>query len=57
MTDSDFVMRDGELLSGVIDKSAIGSTSHGLVHVCYEVSNATTIKAQCRLDSIIVIVT
>ncbi|XP_045123262.1 DNA-directed RNA polymerase I subunit RPA1-like isoform X2 [Portunus trituberculatus] len=36
MTDSDFVMRDGELLSGVIDKSAIGSTSHGLVHVCYE---------------------
>lgn len=38
MTDSDFVMRDGELLSGVIDKSAIGSTSHGLVHVCYEVS-------------------
>ncbi|KAG0711590.1 DNA-directed RNA polymerase I subunit RPA1 [Chionoecetes opilio] len=36
MTDSDFVMRDGELLSGVIDKSAIGSTSYGLVHVCYE---------------------
>ncbi|KAG7161070.1 DNA-directed RNA polymerase I subunit RPA1-like [Homarus americanus] len=36
MTDSDFVMRDGELLSGVIDKSAIGSTSHGLIHVCYD---------------------
>lgn len=38
MTESDFVMRDGELLAGVIDKSAIGSTSHGLVHVCYDVS-------------------
>lgn len=36
MTESDFVMRDGELLAGVIDKSAIGSTSHGLVHVCYD---------------------
>ncbi|XP_045594086.1 DNA-directed RNA polymerase I subunit RPA1 isoform X2 [Procambarus clarkii] len=36
MTDSDFVIRDGELLSGVIDKSAIGSTSHGLVHTCYD---------------------
>ncbi|KAK4305013.1 hypothetical protein Pmani_023073 [Petrolisthes manimaculis] len=36
MTDSEFVMHDGELLSGVVDKSAIGSTSHGLVHVFYD---------------------
>ncbi|KAK7076458.1 hypothetical protein SK128_026044, partial [Halocaridina rubra] len=36
MTESEFVMRDGELLCGVIDKSAIGSTSHGLIHTCYD---------------------
>lgn len=36
MTESEFVMLDGELLSGVIDKSAIGSTSYGLIHICYD---------------------
>lgn len=38
MSESDFVMREGELVQGVVDKSAIGSTSQGLVHVCYDVS-------------------
>ena len=37
MSESEFVMRDGELLCGVIDKCAIGSSSYGLVHTCYEV--------------------
>ncbi|XP_069956974.1 DNA-directed RNA polymerase I subunit RPA1 [Cherax quadricarinatus] len=36
MTDSDFIMVDGELLCGVIDKNAIGSTSYGLIHTCYD---------------------
>ncbi|CAL4060940.1 unnamed protein product [Meganyctiphanes norvegica] len=36
MTESQFVMREGELMCGVVDKSAIGSTSYGLVHVCYD---------------------
>lgn len=36
MTESELVMREGELLCGVLDKSAIGSTSYGLIHVCYE---------------------
>ncbi|KAK3889627.1 hypothetical protein Pcinc_006391 [Petrolisthes cinctipes] len=36
MTDSEFVMHDGQLLCGVVDKSAIGSTSHGLIHVFYD---------------------
>ncbi|XP_068205698.1 DNA-directed RNA polymerase I subunit RPA1 [Palaemon carinicauda] len=36
LTESEFIMRDGELLCGVVDKCAIGSTSHGLIHICYE---------------------
>ena len=36
LTESEFVMLDGELLSGVIDKCAIGSTSYGLIHTCYD---------------------
>ncbi|XP_076069072.1 RNA polymerase I subunit RpI1 [Oratosquilla oratoria] len=36
MTESEFIMRDGDLLCGVIDKCAIGSTSHGLIHTCYD---------------------
>uniref|UniRef100_A0A2P2I841 DNA-directed RNA polymerase subunit n=1 Tax=Hirondellea gigas TaxID=1518452 RepID=A0A2P2I841_9CRUS len=36
MGENEFIMRDGELVCGVVDKSAIGSTSHGLIHVCYD---------------------
>lgn len=36
LTESEFIMREGELMSGVVDKCAIGSTSHGLIHICYE---------------------
>ena len=39
LTDSQFVMRDGELMCGVLDKSSIGSTSRGLIHVCFDVSS------------------
>ena len=39
MSESEFVMREGELMQGVVDKSAIGSTSYGLIHVCYDVSS------------------
>ena len=36
MTESEFIMRDGNLLCGVIDKCAIGSSSYGLIHTCYD---------------------
>lgn len=36
MTETEFIIREGELVCGVVDKSAIGSTSYGLVHVCYD---------------------
>lgn len=37
MTESEIIVLDGELLCGVLDKSSIGSTCHGLVHACYDV--------------------
>jgi DNA-directed RNA polymerase I subunit RPA1 len=35
------VVRDGELLQGVLDKGQIGSTEFGLVHAVYELYGAT----------------
>ena len=31
------IIRNGELLCGVIDKNQVGATSSGLIHACYEV--------------------
>lgn len=36
MNDSTVVIRNGELLSGVLDKAHYGSSSYSLVHCCYE---------------------
>ena len=39
MSESEVVIREGELLCGVLDKEQYGATSFGLVHCFYEVSN------------------
>ncbi|XP_024117384.2 DNA-directed RNA polymerase I subunit RPA1, partial [Oryzias melastigma] len=36
MCDSQVVIRQGELLVGVLDKAHYGSSAYGLVHCCYE---------------------
>ena len=41
MTESEVVIRRGELLVGVLDKAHYGNTPYGLVHACYEVSDTT----------------
>ena len=38
MGESDVIIRQGELLCGVLDKGHYGPTPFGLVHSCYEVS-------------------
>ena len=36
LCESQVIIRDGELLVGLFDKSSIGNTSYGLIHTCYE---------------------
>ena len=36
MTESEFVIRDGELVQGVMDKMALGAVKCGVVHACVE---------------------
>ncbi|GFU75947.1 DNA-directed RNA polymerase I subunit RPA1 [Trichonephila clavipes] len=36
MTESEVIIRQGELLSGVIDKGQVGPTPYSLIHMCYE---------------------
>ena len=33
------IFREGQLLSGVLDKSQFGASQFGFVHSCYEVFN------------------
>lgn len=42
MTEGDVVIRDGELLCGILDKAHYGPTQFGLVHVCYELYGGAT---------------
>ncbi|KAF3837936.1 hypothetical protein F7725_009704 [Dissostichus mawsoni] len=42
MCDSQVVIRQGELLVGVLDKAHYGSSSYGLVHCCYELYGGAT---------------
>ena len=37
MEESRVIIRQGELLCGVLDKGHYGATAYGLVHCCYEV--------------------
>lgn len=36
MSESEVVIRQGELLVGVLDKSHCGATQFGLIHCCFE---------------------
>lgn len=40
--DSQVVIREGELLVGVLDKAHYGSSAYGLVHCCYELYGGQT---------------
>lgn len=42
MCDSQVVIREGELLMGVLDKAHYGSSAYGLVHCCYELYGGGT---------------
>uniref|UniRef100_A0A8C2XF17 DNA-directed RNA polymerase subunit n=1 Tax=Cyclopterus lumpus TaxID=8103 RepID=A0A8C2XF17_CYCLU len=42
MCDSQVVIRQGELLVGVLDKAHYGSSAYGLVHCCYELYGGKT---------------
>ena len=39
-TEADVIFMDGELLCGVLDKSAFGASDYGLVHSVYELYGA-----------------
>ncbi|KAM4804057.1 DNA-directed RNA polymerase I subunit RPA1 isoform X1 [Urocitellus parryii] len=42
MCESQVLIRDGELLCGVLDKAHYGSSAYGLVHCCHEVYGGET---------------
>ncbi|KAM4622215.1 DNA-directed RNA polymerase I subunit RPA1 [Polymixia lowei] len=42
MCDSQVLIRQGELLMGVLDKAHYGSSAYGLVHCCYELYGGQT---------------
>ncbi|RMC14451.1 hypothetical protein DUI87_09547 [Hirundo rustica rustica] len=42
MCESQVIIRDGELLCGVLDKAHFGSSAYGLVHCCYEIYGGRT---------------
>lgn len=42
LSEARVVIRDGELLSGILDKAHYGPTQFGLVHVCYELYGGAT---------------
>lgn len=37
MTEAEVIIRNGELLVGILDKTHYGATSYGFVHCIYEV--------------------
>ncbi|EDV23428.1 uncharacterized protein TRIADDRAFT_27970 [Trichoplax adhaerens] len=42
LSESQVVIRQGELLCGILDKAHFGATSYGLVHCCYELYGGDT---------------
>uniref|UniRef100_A0A5F8GSU8 DNA-directed RNA polymerase subunit n=1 Tax=Monodelphis domestica TaxID=13616 RepID=A0A5F8GSU8_MONDO len=42
LCESQVIIREGELLCGVLDKAHYGSSAYGLVHCCYEVYGGET---------------
>jgi RNA polymerase Rpb1, domain 3. len=41
MSEAEVIIRDGELLCGVLDKSHYGATPYGLVHCMNEVTSSS----------------
>ena len=39
MSEGEVIVRQGEILSGVLDKAQLGPSQFGLVHCCYEVES------------------
>lgn len=39
LSESHVIIRNGELLTGVLDKQQYGATTYGLIHCMYEVSS------------------
>lgn len=37
MTETEVIIRGGDLVAGVFDKTHFGATPHGLIHCMYEV--------------------
>ena len=44
MSESEVVIRKGELLVGVLDKAHYGNTPYGLIHSVYEVNAKQVIE-------------
>uniref|UniRef100_A0A8C3JZU5 DNA-directed RNA polymerase subunit n=1 Tax=Calidris pygmaea TaxID=425635 RepID=A0A8C3JZU5_9CHAR len=42
MCESQVIIRNGELLCGILDKAHFGSSAYGLVHCCYEIYGGKT---------------
>uniref|UniRef100_A0A6G1SD80 DNA-directed RNA polymerase subunit n=2 Tax=Aceria tosichella TaxID=561515 RepID=A0A6G1SD80_9ACAR len=42
LSDCHVYIKDGELLTGLMDKSNVGATQYGLVHTCYELYGGRT---------------
>lgn len=41
-SDCHVLIRDGELLKGLMDKTNVGATQYGLIHICYELYGGET---------------
>lgn len=37
MTEAEVIIRCGDIVTGVLDKTHLGATPHGLIHCMYEV--------------------
>lgn len=45
LSDCHVIIREGELLTGFMDKSNVGATQYGLIHTCYELFGGETSSA------------
>lgn len=41
MTEAEVIIRKGELLTGILDKTHYGATAYGLIHCIYELYGGT----------------
>lgn len=45
LSDCNVIIRNGELLKGFMDKTNVGATQYGLIHLCYELYGGETSSA------------